>query len=121
MKRSLLHAIIGDAPNKKVIADRPRAEIQRVRESAMSSSGEETDRCFSFSRSRGPGSAGGTRLDITVPAGTIIDGSNPQWRGTPLSLPVPISSQPLDAAALTAMQGWYTAGEQQRYFTMKGF
>ena len=67
------------------------------------------------------GSAGGTRLDITVPAGTIIDGSNPQWRGTPLSLPVPISSQPLDAAALTAMQGWYTAGEQQRFFTMKGF
>jgi hypothetical protein len=27
----------------------------------------------------------------------------------------------LDAAALTAMQGWYSGSEQQRYFVQKGF
>jgi hypothetical protein len=67
------------------------------------------------------GSAGRTRLDITVPGGVKIDGTAPQWIGTPLSLPVPISAQPLDAAALTAMQGWYSGSEQQLWFVMKGF
>jgi len=67
------------------------------------------------------GSAGGTRLDITVPAGVTIDGSAPMWRGTPLPSVLPISSQPLDAAALSALQSWYPQPEQQRYFTMKGF
>jgi hypothetical protein len=32
---------------------------------------------------------------------------------------MPISAQPLDAAALTAMQGWYSG--QQQWFVMKGF
>jgi hypothetical protein len=30
------------------------------------------------------GLAGGTRVDVTVPVGTQIDGTNPLWRGTPL-------------------------------------
>jgi len=67
------------------------------------------------------GSAGGTRVDLYVPAGTHIDGTNPQWRGTPFPGVMPISAQPLDPAALAAMQGWYPDPEQQRWFTPKGF
>jgi hypothetical protein len=46
------------------------------------------------------GSAGGTWLDITMPAGTHIGGTNPQWLGTVLPSVMPISAQALDAAAL---------------------
>jgi hypothetical protein len=67
------------------------------------------------------GSAGGTRIDLTIPAGTILDASNPSWRGTALTTPFPISAQALDAAAWSLLQGWYPGSEQQRYFTMKGF
>jgi hypothetical protein len=59
--------------------------------------------------------------DLTVPAGTHIDGSNPKWLGTTLPTPMPLTAQPLDAAALTAMQGWYPDNELQRWFTQKGF
>jgi hypothetical protein len=65
------------------------------------------------------GSAGGTRLDITVPAGTHIDGTNPQWMGTPLPSVMPISAQALDAAALNAMNSWYSGMSQ--WFVAKGF
>ena len=66
-------------------------------------------------------SAGDTRVDLCVPAGTHIDGSNPQWQGTPLPSVMPLTAQPLDAAALTAMQGWYPDPELQRWFVHQGF
>jgi hypothetical protein len=65
------------------------------------------------------GSAGGTRPDLTIPAGTQIDGTNPQWRGMPLALPVPVSAQALDAAAATALTGWYPNLTQ--WFVHQGF
>ena len=65
------------------------------------------------------GSAGGSRLDLTIPAGTQIDGTNPQWRGTPLPSVMPISAQALDAAALNAVNNWYSGMPQ--WFVMKGF
>jgi len=67
------------------------------------------------------GSAGGTRVDLCVPASTHIDGFNPQWRGTPLPSVMPISAQPLDQAALDAMNQWYPGSELQRWFVLKGF
>jgi hypothetical protein len=39
--------------------------------------------------------------------------------GTVLPGVMPISAQPLDQAALNAMNGWY--GGQQQWFVMKGF
>jgi hypothetical protein len=75
------------------------------------------------------GSGGGTHCDLTVPArietwpggATIIDGSNPRWRGMTLPTPLPITAQALDAAAWSQLQSWYPYPEQQRYFTAKGF
>jgi len=57
-----------------------------------------------------------------VPAGTHIDGSNPQWQGTPLPSVMPLTTQPLDQAALDAMKLWYPEPElHQRWFVPKGF
>jgi hypothetical protein len=75
------------------------------------------------------GSGGGTHCDLTVPArvegwpggATIIDGSNPKWRGMTLPTPLPANAQPLDAAALAQLQAWYPYAEQQRWFVNKGF
>jgi hypothetical protein len=76
---------------------------------------------FLLTRNWHCGSAGGTQIDLTVPAGAQIDGTNPLWRGTPLPTPLPISAQPLDEAALDAMKAWYPGPEQQRWFVIKGF
>ena len=68
------------------------------------------------------GSAGGTRVDLLVPAGVHIDGTAPQWRGTTLPSVVPLTTQPLDQAALDAMKLWYPEPElHQRWFVPKGF
>ena len=45
--------------------------------------------------------------------------TNPQWRGTPLPSVMPISAQALDAAALNAVNNWYSG--MQQWFVMKGF
>jgi len=57
--------------------------------------------------------------EIPGTAGTQIDGTNPQWRGTPLPSVMPISAQALDAAALNAVNNWYSGMPQ--WFVMKGF
>jgi hypothetical protein len=66
------------------------------------------------------GSAGGTRADLTIPAGTILDSANSYaWRGTPLSSPMPITSQALDQQALDALHRWYSG--QTHLLVTKGF
>jgi len=60
-------------------------------------------------------------ISLCVPAGTQIDGSNPQWRGTPLPSVMPLSAQALDAAALTAMTNWYGPMGLTNWFVAKGF
>jgi hypothetical protein len=50
---------------------------------------------------------GGTRVDLTMPAGTQIDGTNPQWRGTPLPSKMPMSACGMDEEAATALIEWY--------------
>ena len=44
---------------------------------------------------------------ITVPAGAIIDGNNPRWRGEPLPLGMPIDAKALDQEAYAALLRWY--------------
>jgi hypothetical protein len=45
---------------------------------------------------------------LTVPAGTFIDGNNPQWRGTPLPSQMPIDAKALDQDAYNALLRWYS-------------
>ena len=56
------------------------------------------------------GSAGGTRLDLTVPAGTHIDGNNAQWRGTPLPAVMPIDAMAMDEEAALILLKWCDEG-----------
>jgi hypothetical protein len=44
---------------------------------------------------------------LTVPAGTIIDGDDPQWRGIPLPSMMPINAKALDQSAYEALADWY--------------
>ena len=56
-----------------------------------------------------------------MPAGTHIDGNNPQWLGISLPRQMPLDVQALDEDAAAALKAWYPEPEQQRYFVMKGF
>ena len=58
---------------------------------------------------------------VTVPAGTHIDGNNPQWLGISLPRQMPLDVQALDEDAAAALKAWYPEPEQQRYFVMKGY
>ena len=42
-----------------------------------------------------------------VPAGTIIDANDPQWRGIPLPRSMPMNAKALDQPAYDALAGWY--------------
>ena len=44
---------------------------------------------------------------ICIPAGTVIDGNDPQWNGVKLPMPMPINSIALDEEAALAMLTWY--------------
>jgi hypothetical protein len=48
--------------------------------------------------------AGGS---VLVPAGTEIDGNDPQWRGIRLPLPMPLNAYAIDQAALNALAYWH--------------
>jgi hypothetical protein len=67
------------------------------------------------------GSAGGTRPDICVPPGTRVDGSNPQFMGTPLPSVMPVDCQALAAAAWTALNNWYGPMGLTNWLIAKGF
>jgi hypothetical protein len=58
---------------------------------------------------------------LCVPAGTVIDGTNPQWLGCRLPSVMPIDAKALDAAAWSALQSWYGGSEQARWLQPKGF
>jgi hypothetical protein len=53
------------------------------------------------------GSGGGVHCDLTVPVGTIIDGTDPQWQGTPLPFVMPVTAQALDEDAWDALCAWH--------------
>jgi hypothetical protein len=42
-----------------------------------------------------------------IPAGTVIDGNDPNWNGIPLPLPMPLSARALDQSAADALAHWY--------------
>lgn len=42
-----------------------------------------------------------------VPAGTLIDGNDPNWNGTPLPIPLPMNAKALDQDAADALGRWY--------------
>jgi hypothetical protein len=44
---------------------------------------------------------------ILIPAGTIIDGTDPQWNGEPLPFPLPMEAKALDQAAADALARWH--------------
>jgi hypothetical protein len=108
VKRSLLHAIIGDAPNKKVIADRPRVEIQRVRESHSAGQGARAeDRAVARFILLTPIVGG----PIKYPSGTTVADSAAHAIGNDVvwpqlcASPTPLAMAPLDAAAQALLPG----------------
>jgi hypothetical protein len=75
---------------------------------------------FLLTRDWPVGSNGGTRLDLTVPAGTQIDSNFPTYCGVRLPSVMPINAQALDEDALNALKAWYPSAEEQRYFVAPG-
>ena len=73
----------------------------------MMEAGEGAPMLFRLTQDWPVGSAGGTRLDITVPTGVQIDGTNPQWQGTPLPSMMPITAIAMDEEAALALMEWY--------------
>lgn len=54
--------------------------------------------------------AGGS---VLIPAGTELDGNNPQWRGIRLPMPMPLNAKCLDQEAYDAMVRWYEPQSDQ--------